>query len=129
MAFIGFDFHVQPACFFITLLPVPAIAFENNLSAFNSFVSAYILQDFLRKILLTIDHIKIVLLSILSLLLFSLYLDLRRPLLYGKSLYIIGIVNIAASVPRIGYLYKKCRFQSEKHLTFALLLLQRVSGF
>lgn len=97
--------------FFITLLPVPAIAFvKNNLSALIVFVSAYILQDFLRKILLTIDHIKIVLfIDTIFIIIFPL-LGFEASLTLWKSLYIIGIVNIAASVPGIGYLIKNADF-------------------
>lgn len=97
--------------FFITLLPVPAIAFvKNNLSALIVFVSAYILQDFLRKILLTIDHIKIVLfIDTIFIIIFPL-LGFETSLTLWKSLYIIGIVNIAASVPGIGYLIKNADF-------------------
>lgn len=97
--------------FFITLLPVPAIAFvKNNLSALIVFVSAYILQDFLRKILLTIDHIKIVLfIDTIFIIIFPL-LGFEVSLTLWKSLYIIGIVNIAASVPGIGYLIKNADF-------------------
>ncbi len=97
--------------FFITLLPVPAIALvKNNLSALIVFVSAYILQDFLRKILLTIDHIKIVLfIDTIFIIIFPL-LGFETSLTLWKSLYIIGIVNIAASVPGIGYLIKNADF-------------------
>ncbi|ROH94233.1 hypothetical protein EGI15_07005 [Chryseobacterium cucumeris] len=97
--------------FFITLLPVPAIAFvKNNLYALIVFVSAYILQDFLRKILLTIDHIKIVLfIDTIFIIIFPL-LGFEASLTLWKSLYIIGIVNIAASVPGIGYLIKNADF-------------------
>ncbi|QWT87080.1 hypothetical protein KBP46_04250 [Chryseobacterium sp. PCH239] len=97
--------------FFITLLPVPAIAFvKNNLSALIVFISAYILQDFLRKILLTIDHIKIVLfIDTIFIIIFPL-LGFETSLTLWKSLYIIGIVNIAASVPGIGYLIKNADF-------------------
>ncbi|WNI37329.1 hypothetical protein [Chryseobacterium sp. SG20098] len=97
--------------FFITLLPVPAIAFvKNNLSALIVFVSAYILQDFLRKILLTIDHIKIVLfIDTIFIIIFPL-LGFEASLTLWKSLYIIGIVNITASVPGIGYLIKNADF-------------------
>ncbi|SIP94216.1 lipopolysaccharide biosynthesis protein [Chryseobacterium sp. RU33C] len=97
--------------FFITLLPIPAIAFlKNNLSAIIIFISAYILQDFLRKILLTIDHIKIVLfIDTVFIIIFPL-LGFETSLTLWKSLYIIGMVNFAASVPGIVYLIKNADF-------------------
>jgi len=104
--------------FFITFLHTPATAFlKTNLSAIIIFISAYILQDFLRKILLITDHIKIVIfIDTVFIIVFPL-IWFETSLSLWKSLYIIGIVNFAASIPGIGYLIKNADF-SLKNTSF-----------
>lgn len=104
--------------FFITFLPTPATAFlKTNLSAIIIFISAYILQDFLRKILLITDHIKIVIfIDTIFIIVFPL-IWFETSLSLWKSLYIIGIVNFAASIPGIGCLIKNADF-SLKNTSF-----------
>ncbi|WP_439479305.1 lipopolysaccharide biosynthesis protein [Chryseobacterium aquaticum] len=92
-------------------LPVSALAFfKDNLLAIIAFAAAYVFQDFLRKVLLTIDRIQLVLfidsifLLVFPLIWFESSLDL------GKSLLIIAIVNAIASLPGVWYCLKNAEF-------------------
>ncbi|WP_029297343.1 lipopolysaccharide biosynthesis protein [Chryseobacterium hispalense] len=97
--------------FFSKFLPISAwMAFQHNVYAMIIFASAYILQDFLRKIVLILDRIKLVLfIDSIFILVFPL-LVMDENLTIGKSLVIIGSVNFLASGPGLWYLIRNSEF-------------------
>ncbi|MDN5422996.1 MAG: hypothetical protein L0G39_15500 [Chryseobacterium sp.] len=116
---LGFVFQAALLLIFIfalllftaKFLPISTIEFfKKNLSAVILFTTAYIFQDFVRKILLTLDRIYLVLfidsifLAVFPLIWFEQSLNLF------KSLYIIGIINFAASIPGIIYFIRNSDF-------------------
>ncbi|WP_312342528.1 lipopolysaccharide biosynthesis protein [Chryseobacterium binzhouense] len=97
--------------FIIKFLPVSALSFfRDHISAIIVFASAYVFQDFMRKVLLTIDRIQLVLfIDSIFLLVFPLIWS-GKDLDLGKSLLMIGIVNAVASLPGIWYCLKNAEF-------------------
>lgn len=97
--------------FIIKFLPVLSLSFfKNNTSAIIAFSAAYVFQDFLRKILLSIDRIQLVLfIDSIFLIAFPL-LWLEKDLDLGKSLLIIGIANAAASFPGVWFCIRNSEF-------------------
>jgi O-antigen/teichoic acid export membrane protein len=84
--------------------------FRENLSAIIIFTSAYIFQDFLRKILLTLDSVKLVVfIDSIFLVVFPL-IWFQENLTLAKSLYTVGIVNAVASIPGIWFCLKNSEF-------------------
>ncbi|CAA7392878.1 hypothetical protein [Chryseobacterium fistulae] len=95
----------------VHFLPIAAIEFfTKSLSAIILFTTGYIFQDFLRKILLTIDRIKLVILmdSIFLIVFPLLYFEKSMDLF--KSLHYIGIVNLLASIPGIIFFLRNSHF-------------------
>lgn len=97
--------------FWVKLLPVSAIEFfKTDVSSIIIFVSAYLFQDFLRKVMLTLDAVKLVLaIDSIFLLVFPL-MGFQENLTLEKSLRIVGIVNIIASIPGIYFCLKNAEF-------------------
>ncbi|MEC3875437.1 lipopolysaccharide biosynthesis protein [Chryseobacterium salviniae] len=93
--------------FSLKLLPFPFLTiFRHHILSIILFVSAYILQDFLRKILLITDRIQLVLfIDSIFILVFPLII-IQENLSLDKSLLIIGLVNCIASVPGIWYIIR-----------------------
>lgn len=93
--------------FFSKLLPFSFLTiFRHHIFSIILFVSAYILQDFLRKILLITDRIQLVLfIDSIFILVFPLII-IQENLSLDKSLLIIGLVNCIASVPGIWYIIR-----------------------
>ncbi len=80
--------------------------FQHHIFSIIIFISAYILQDFLRKVLLITDKIKLVLIiDSIFLLVFPL-IAIQENLSPGKSLMIIGWVNGIASIPGIYHIVR-----------------------
>lgn len=124
---LGFVFQAALLLIFIfalllftaKFLPISAIEFfKNNLSAVILFTTAYIFQDFIRKILLTVDRIYLVLfidsvfLAVFPLIWFEQNLNLF------KSLYIIGFINFAASIPGVIYCIRNSDFSFKNSSLF-----------
>ncbi|SMP14788.1 lipopolysaccharide biosynthesis protein [Chryseobacterium profundimaris] len=93
--------------FSATFLPLSVLeVFWHHIFSIILFVSAYILQDFLRKILLITDRIQLLLfIDSIFILVFPL-IAIQENLSPGKSLMIIGLVNCTASVPGIWYIIR-----------------------
>lgn len=116
---LGFVFQASLAVIFIfsvlmfavKYLPVSAIIFlKSNWSAIIVFVSAYLFQDFLRKIMLAIDAIKLVVfIDSIFLLVFPLIM-FQGNLILEKSLLIVGIINIISSIPGIFFCLRNAEF-------------------
>ncbi|MCS4302429.1 lipopolysaccharide biosynthesis protein [Chryseobacterium sp. BIGb0232] len=116
---LGFVFQTSLALIFIfallmcaaKFLPIFSIDFfKANLPAIIIFVSAYLFQDFLRKILLATDMVKlVVLIDSLFLLVFPLII-FQTNFTLGKSLLIVGIINIISSIPGIFFCLRKAEF-------------------
>lgn len=82
------------------------IIFQDHILSIIIFVSAYILQDFLRKVLLIMDHVQLVLfMDSIFILVFPLMI-IQENLSLDKSLLIIGLVNCIASLPAIWYIIR-----------------------
>jgi O-antigen/teichoic acid export membrane protein len=95
----------------VKCLPISAIDFFNaNLSAIIIFISAYLFQDFLRKILLAIDLIRLVVVMDSIFLLVFPFIGYQESLKLEKSLLMIGIVNIIASLPGIFFFLRNAEF-------------------
>ncbi|CAA7195213.1 lipopolysaccharide biosynthesis protein [Chryseobacterium potabilaquae] len=97
--------------FIVHLLPISAIAFfTKNLPAIIIFTIGYVFQDFLRKILLIIDRIKLVIIiDSLFLIIFPIiYFEKNMDLF--KSLYFIGLVNVLAAIPGIVFFIRNSHF-------------------
>lgn len=116
---LGFVFLIALVLMFIFVLlmcgvkflPISAIYFfKTNLPACIIFVSAYLFQDFLRKILLAIDLIKLVVVMDSIFLLVFPFIGYQESLKLEKSLLIIGIVNIIASLPGIFFFLRNAEF-------------------
>lgn len=103
--------------FLIRFLPFPAlIIFRTNLLAVIIFIIGYILQDFLRKILLTLGHLKLVIfIDCLFTVIFPL-LFFQKDLSLAGVLFSIGIVNLIASVPGIFYVLKNASFSLQNRI-------------
>ncbi|HAY3552817.1 hypothetical protein KRE47_07950 [Elizabethkingia meningoseptica] len=97
--------------FAVKFLPFSAIDFfKTNLPSVIFFVSSYLFQDFLRKILLAIDVVKlVVLIDGIFLLVFPL-IGFQGKLTLEKSLLMTGIINIISSVPGILFCLRKAEF-------------------
>ncbi|MFT3919894.1 lipopolysaccharide biosynthesis protein [Cloacibacterium sp.] len=116
---LGFVFQSSLVLIFIFVLLMFVIKFvpnstidflKTNLSAIIIFVSAYLFQDFLRKIVLAIDFVKlVVVIDSIFLLIFPL-IGFNENLTLGKSLWIIGVVNILASLPGIFFCLRNAEF-------------------
>jgi len=116
---LGFVFQASLAVIFIfsvllfavKYLPVSAtIFFKANWSAIIVFVSAYLFQDFLRKIMLAIDVIKLVVfIDSIFLLAFPLMMY-QQKLTLEKSLLLVGIINIISSIPGIFFCLRNAEF-------------------
>lgn len=116
---LGFVFQASLVLIFIFVLlmlgvkclPISAIDFFNaNLSAIIIFISAYLFQDFLRKILLAIDLIKLVVVMDSIFLLVFPFIGYQESLKLEKSLLMIGIVNIIALLPGIFFFLRNAEF-------------------
>ncbi|RMZ59605.1 hypothetical protein D1632_08215 [Chryseobacterium nematophagum] len=97
--------------FIVHLLPIAAIAlFTKNLPAIIIFTIGYVFQDFLRKILLIIDRIKLVIIiDSLFLIIFPIiYFEKNMDLF--KSLYFMGLVNVLAAIPGIVFFIRNSHF-------------------
>ncbi|SIS30546.1 Membrane protein involved in the export of O-antigen and teichoic acid [Chryseobacterium joostei] len=100
-------------------LPISAIEFfKRNLSAVILFTTAYIFQDFVRKILLTLDHIQILLFIDCIFLAVFPFIWVEESLSLFKSLYIIGIINFIATIPGIIYFIKNSDFSLKNNSLF-----------
>lgn len=93
--------------FSATFLPLSVlIIFQHHIYSIILFASAYILQDFLRKILLITDRTLLVLfIDSIFMIVFPL-IAIQDNLSIGKSLMIIGLVNFIASIPGILYIVR-----------------------
>ncbi|WP_276876248.1 lipopolysaccharide biosynthesis protein, partial [Chryseobacterium joostei] len=100
-------------------LPISAIEFfKRNLSAVIVFTTAYIFQDFVRKILLTLDHIQILLFIDCIFLAVFPFIWVEESLSLFKNLYIIGIINFTAAIPGIIYFIKNSDFSLKNNSLF-----------
>lgn len=124
---LGFVFQASLAVIFIfsvlmfavKYLPVSAIIFfKANWSAIIVFVSAYLFQDFLRKIMLTIDVVKLVVfIDSIFLLVFPLII-FQGNLTLEKSLLVVGIINIISSIPGIYFCMRNAEFSLKNKKLF-----------
>lgn len=93
--------------FLARFLPISALlVFQNTVVSIIIFVSAYILQDFLRKILLTMNRVHLVLLIDSIFILVFPFIAFNEHLTLTKSLMIIGLVNAFASLPGFCYIIR-----------------------
>ena len=116
---LGFVFQASLALIFICtllmsavkFLPISALDFfKTNFPAIIMFVSSYLFQDFLRKILLVIDFVKlVVIIDSIFLLAFPL-IGFNENLTLEKSLYLIAFANGIASLPGIFYCLRNAEF-------------------
>ena len=95
----------------IKFLPISVLYFfKANSWAIIAFISLYIFQDFLRKILLAIDAVAlVVIIDSIFLIIFPL-LWREESLSLRKSLYLIAFANGIASLPGILYCLRNAEF-------------------
>lgn len=124
---LGFVFQATLLLIFIfallllitEFLPISSIDFfKKNLSEIILFITAYIFQDFVRKILLTLDRIQIVLFIDCIFLVVFPFIWIEENISLFKSLYIIGIINFIAAIPGIIYFIKNSDFSLKNNSLF-----------
>lgn len=97
--------------FLVKLLPFSSIGFyKTHFLSIVTFSSAYIFQDFLRKILLALDRVKLVLLIDCIFLIIFPVIWFQEDLDLKQSLFVIGIVNGIASLPGAWFCIKNSKF-------------------
>jgi len=97
--------------FLVKLLPFSSIGFyKTHFLSIVTFSSAYILQDFLRKILLALDRVKLVLMIDCIFLIVFPVIWFQEDLDLKQSLFVIGIVNGIASLPGAWFCIKNSKF-------------------
>lgn len=97
--------------FLVKLLPFSSIGFyKTHFLSIVTFSSAYIFQDFLRKILLALDRVKLVLLIDCIFLIVFPVIWFQEDLDLKQSLFVIGIVNGIASLPGAWFCIKNSKF-------------------
>lgn len=101
-ALLIFSAKFLPVSFFKVL--------QHHIFSIIIFVAAYILQDFLRKVLLIMDRIKLVLLIDSVFILVFPILIMDGNLTLGESLIVIGLINCLASVPGLWYTIRNANF-------------------
>lgn len=101
-AFVIVTFIFALGLSLIRFLPISSIAFfQENLIEIIFFITAYVFQDFVRKILLAINHI-LLLLFVDSLFLFVFpFICFEENISLFKTLFIIGMVNFVSAIPGI----------------------------
>ncbi|WP_374445252.1 lipopolysaccharide biosynthesis protein [Epilithonimonas sp.] len=97
--------------FFIGMLPISFIdSFKSHLPAVIFFISGYLFQDFVRKILLAVDVVKLVVIIDSIFLLVFPSLRFQGNMTLESSLLTITFINIISSIPAILFFLKNAEF-------------------